>query len=50
MKNKKTLYYDRNDVPEEIDNNKTSGAKEWFKFQSYVCNRCHDLLMISNES
>ena len=33
MKNKKTLYYDRNDVPEEIDNNKTSGAKE--------CEICH---------
>ena len=20
---------------------------KWFKFQSYVCNRCHDLLMVS---
>ena len=53
------LYYDRIDVSEGIDVNKTSKSKEcdichyWFflnkrfKFQSYVCNRCHDLLMMS---
>ena len=53
------LYYDRTDVSEGIDVNKTSKSKEcdichyWFflnkrfKFQSYVCNRCHDLLMMS---
>ena len=53
------LYYDRIDVSEGIDVNKTSASKEcdichyWyflnysFKFQPNVCNRCHDLLMIS---
>ena len=53
------LYYDRIDVSEGIDINKTSASKEcdichyWyflskrFKFQLYVSNRCHDLLMIS---
>ena len=53
------LYYDRIDVPEGIDVNQTSASKEcdichyWyflnysFKFQPNVCNRCHDLLMIS---
>ena len=54
----KMLYYDRNDVSEGIDVNKTSKSKEcdichyWyflnkeFKFQSYVSNRCHDLVMM----
>ena len=53
------LNYDRIDVSEGIDVSKTS---EWdksviivtiniflnkgFKFQPYVCNRCHDLLMM----
>ena len=53
------LYYDRIDVSEEIDINKTSTSKEcdirhyWyflnkgFEFQTYVCNRYHDLLMMS---
>ena len=53
------LYYDRIEVSEVIDINKTSASKErdichyWhflnkvFKFQPYVCNRCHDLLMMS---
>ena len=55
------LYYDRisEDVSEGIDINKTSTSKEcdiccyWcflnkgFKYQTYVCNRCHDLLMMS---
>ena len=52
------LYFDRIDVSEEIDVNKTNASKEcdichWyffnysFKFQSYVCNRCHDLLIMS---
>ena len=52
------LYYDRTDVSEGIDVNKTSASKEcdvchyWyflnnsFKFQPNVFNRCHDLLMI----
>ena len=53
------LCYDRNYVFEGIDVNKTSASNEcdichyWyfldysFKFQSKVCNRCHDLLMMS---
>ena len=53
------LYFDRIEVSEGIDVNKTSSSKEcdichyWyflnysFKFQPNVCNRCHYLLMIS---
>ena len=53
------LYMDRIDVSEKINVNKTSALKErdichyWhflnrsFKFQSNVCNRCYDLLMVS---
>ena len=53
------LYYDRIDITEGIDVNKTSESKEcdiWhycyffkkgFKFQPNVCNGCHDLLMMS---
>ena len=53
------LYYDRIGDFEGIDMNKTSASKEcdvchfWyflnygFKFQAIVCNRCHDLLMMS---
>ena len=53
------LYYDKIDVSEGIDVNKASASKDcdichyWyflnysFKFQSSVCNRCYDLLMIS---
>ena len=53
------LYYDRSDVSEDIDVNKTSKSKEhdichyWyfldkeFKFQSDVSSWCHDVLMIS---
>ena len=53
------LNYDRIDVSEGIDVNKTSASKEcdicryWyflnysFKFQSNVYNRCHDLLIMS---
>ena len=56
------LYYDRTDISEGIDVNKTSKSKEWdichywlflnkgLKFQSYVCNGCHDLLMSMNLS
>ena len=52
-------YYDKIGVSEGTDINKTSASKEhdichyWyflnkgFKFQSYACNRCHDLLMMS---
>ena len=53
------LYYDRTYVTEGIDNNKTSATKEcdmcnsWyfldkrFKFQPNVCNRCHNIFMMS---
>ena len=53
------ICYDTIDVSEGIDVNKTSESKECdvchycyfsdkgFKFQLNVCNRCHDLLMIS---
>ena len=53
------LYFDRIDVPEGIDVNKTSPSKGCdifhycyflnysFKFQTNVSNRCHDLLMMS---
>ena len=51
------LYCNGTDVSEGIDGNKTSAPKEcdvchyWYflnyKFQSNVCNRCHDLLMMS---
>ena len=53
------IYYDRIDVSEGIDVNKTSSSNKcdvchyWyfikysFKFQANVCNRCHDLLMMS---
>ena len=52
------LYFDRIDVSEGIDLNKTRESKEsdvchyWyflnkvFRFQPNVCNRCHDLLMM----
>ena len=57
----KILYYDRIDVSEGIDVNKTRASKEcdichywyWyllnhgFKFQQNVCNRCLDLLIMS---
>ena len=52
-------FFDSSDFSEEIDVSKTSASKEcnichyWyflnysFKFQPNVCNRCHDLLMMS---
>ena len=55
----KMLRYDRIDVAEGIDVNKTSESKEcdihhywyflnkFFKFQPNVCNGCYDLLMMS---
>ena len=53
------LYFDRIDVSERRNLNKTSASKEcdichyWyilnysFKFQSNVCNKCYELLMMS---
>ena len=54
------LRYQKIDVSEGIDVNKTSASKEcelchyWFfkdigfKFQEHVCNKCHDLLTIAH--
>ena len=54
------LRYQKIDVSEGIDVNKTSASKEcelchyWFfkdvgfKFEEYVCNRCHDLLTMAH--
>ena len=59
MNNIKMLFYDRLDVSEGTDVDKTSKSNEcifghhWLfcnkelKFQPYVCNRCHDLLIMS---
>ena len=53
------LYFDRMDISKGIDVNKTTASKEcdichyWYllnyscKFQPNVCNRCHDLFMMS---
>ena len=53
------LRYQKIDVSEGIDVNKTSASKEcelchyWFfkdigfKFEEHVCNRCHDLLTMA---
>ena len=50
------LKYDRIDISEEIDVNKTSASREcdifhyWyfkdigFKYEPYLCNGCHDLM------
>ena len=54
------LRYQKIDVSEGIDVNKTSASKEcelchyWlfkdigFKFEEYVCNKCHDVLTIAH--
>ena len=53
------MQYNKTNVSEVIDVNKTSASKEcvlyhyWFfkdigfKFEEHVCNKCHDLLTIS---
>ena len=58
----KLLQYEKIDVSEEINTNKTSASKEsmlchyWyfkdvgFKFEPHVCNKCHDVLMTAYES
>ena len=55
----KVLRYQKIDISEGIDINKTSASKEcelchsWFfkdigfKFEEHVCNKCHDLLTIA---
>ena len=57
----KMLQYEKIDVSEGIDTNKISASKEcmlchyWyfkdvgFKFESHVCNKCHDVLMTAYE-
>ena len=51
------IQYERIDISEGIDFNKTTGSKECmifhysyfvaeFKYQPYVCNGCHDFSMI----
>ena len=57
----KMLQYDRIVVPEGFDINKSNKSKKctichcWYfkdigyKFQPYVCNGCHDILMITYE-
>ena len=57
----KILQYEKIDVSEEIDTNKTSASKEcmlcqyWyfkdvgFKFEPHVYNKCHDVLMTAYE-
>ena len=59
MNNIEMLYYGRTNVSEGINVNKTSASKEFdichywyfldkgFKFQTNVCDGCHDLLMMS---
>ena len=53
------LHFDRTDLPERIDVNKTNQLEEYnfclywyflnnrFKFQPNICNGCHDLLIMS---
>ena len=53
------LQYQKIDISEGIDVNKTSAPKEYehchywffkdvgFKFEEHVCNRCHDLLKMA---
>ena len=53
------LQYQKTDVSERIDGNKTSASEEcelchyWFfkdigfKFEEHVCNKCHDLLTMA---
>ena len=57
----KMLQYEKTDVSERIDINKTSASKEcmlyhyWyfkdlrFKFELHVCNKCQDVLMTAYE-
>ena len=57
--NYKMLWYQKIDISEGIDINKTNASKEcelyhyWFfkdigfKFEEHVCSKCHDLLKIA---
>ena len=55
------LYYDRIDLSERIDVDKSNNSKEcivchyWFfkhgfKFQSFICKGCHDIPIITVKS
>ena len=55
------IQYERIDVSEEINLNKSNKAKEcmichyWYfldigyKYEPHICNKCHDILMIAHE-
>ena len=55
------LQYEKIYVSERIDTNKTSASKECmlydycyfkdvgFKFQTHICNKCHDVLITAYE-
>ena len=55
------LQYEKIDVSEGIDPNKTTAPKEWmlcydcyfkdvgFRFEPHVCNKCHDTLITAYE-
>ena len=55
------LQYEKIDVSEGIDTNKTSASRKCmlchyryfidvgFKFEPHVCNKCHDVLMTASE-
>ena len=55
------LQYEKIDVSEGIDTNKTSASKEYklchywyfkdvgFTFEPHICNKCHDVLMTAHE-
>ena len=55
------LQYEKIDVSEGIDTNKTSSSKEYklchywyfkdvgFTFEPHICNKCHDVLMTAYE-
>ena len=60
--NHKTLEYDKIDISEGIDINKTSASKECdichycyfldknFNYELYLCNGCHDLMQKATNS
>ena len=60
--NHKTLEYDKIDISEGIDINKTSASKECdichycyfldknFNYELYLCNGCHDLMQKTTNS
>ena len=53
------LQYEKIDISEGIDTNKTSGSKEWtlyhyqyfknvgFEFEPHVSNKCHDFFLMT---